>query len=468
MITWDLRRIGRSMPRRRGTGHGEIKRIATGRYWARWFVYDRTESGDKRRPREKIITRDLAETYRIVLDYPGPLTKHDAQRTLDLLIAESTGRYVRPDTAATFEQIARKYVALNEPSWGPHTRRSSTHLIEKHLVKPLGARLVSDLTGAELQTFLNRYVNDGASKSQLQKMLLYLRAILELAVDEEIIDRNPARKLRAKSRKTPCERFHDVQECRRLLAESSGRDHLILRLLIQLGLRPEELFALRRDDLIGELLRIDEAIVLGEPAPTKSQASDGFVYLAPELAQELQMWIASSAGEARNWLFPASRRGRPIDQHNYLTRVLKPTAVRANVQGVNFQSLRRTSATLFGDKAKDPRATQAHLRHADPSITLRHYQKAIPQSIKAAAVALESDLNCMGFERVADLGTTSILLKNWSWRRELNPRPSDYKSDALPTELRQRIEMERGTGIEPATNSVEGCDSTVELPPPRT
>src|ERR1700730_11963099 len=24
-----------------------------------------------------------------------------------------------------------------------------------------------------------------------------------------------------------------------------------------------------------------------------------------------------------------------------------------------------------------------------------------------------------------------------SWRRELNPRPSDYKSDALPAELRQ-------------------------------
>ena len=28
----------------------------------------------------------------------------------------------------------------------------------------------------------------------------------------------------------------------------------------------------------------------------------------------------------------------------------------------------------------------------------------------------------------------------WSWRRELNPRPSDYKSDALPTELRQQVE----------------------------
>ena len=28
---------------------------------------------------------------------------------------------------------------------------------------------------------------------------------------------------------------------------------------------------------------------------------------------------------------------------------------------------------------------------------------------------------------------------SWSWRRELNPRPSDYKSDALPAELRQHF-----------------------------
>src|SRR6266849_5769958 len=36
--------------------------------------------------------------------------------------------------------------------------------------------------------------------------------------------------------------------------------------------------------------------------------------------------------------------------------------------------------------------------------------------------------------------SASLPLQNlwWSWRRELNPRPSDYKSDALPAELRQR------------------------------
>jgi hypothetical protein len=35
----------------------------------------------------------------------------------------------------------------------------------------------------------------------------------------------------------------------------------MIRILIQLGLRSEELFVLRRDDVLGELLRIDEALV---------------------------------------------------------------------------------------------------------------------------------------------------------------------------------------------------------------
>jgi hypothetical protein len=39
-------------------------------------------------------------------------------------------------------------------------------------------------------------------------------------------------------------------------------------------------------------------------------------------------------------------------------------------------------------------------------------------------------------ETVRILARNSQSLK-LSWRRDLNPRPSDYKSDALPTELRQ-------------------------------
>ena len=42
-------------------------------------------------------------------------------------------------------------------------------------------------------------------------------------------------------------------------------------------------------------------------------------------------------------------------------------------------------------------------------------------------------LNC----RIRRLPDNSFFVL-WSWRRDSNPRPSDYKSDALPTELRQQ------------------------------
>src|ERR1019366_7862824 len=40
----------------------------------------------------------------------------------------------------------------------------------------------------------------------------------------------------------------------------------------------------------------------------------------------------------------------------------------------------------------------------------------------------------------AQTSSVSGILFFWSWRRESNPRPSHYKSDALPTELRQQVE----------------------------
>ncbi len=47
--------------------------------------------------------------------------------------------------------------------------------------------------------------------------------------------------------------------------------------------------------------------------------------------------------------------------------------------------------------------------------------------------------------------------QSWSWRRDLNPRPSDYKSDALPAELRQHSEnsTDRRQKL-PAINSKHG------------
>jgi hypothetical protein len=52
-----------------------------------------------------------------------------------------------------------------------------------------------------------------------------------------------------------------MEECQRLLSTLFGADHLAVRMLVQLGLRSEDFFSLRRNDVMGDLLRIDEALV---------------------------------------------------------------------------------------------------------------------------------------------------------------------------------------------------------------
>lgn len=101
----------------------------------------------KAKPSAKIITGELACSLRIGTQYEGPLTKADAQRVLDLLIARDAGTYTPPDTAATFEQVAREYLVVVEPGWGPHTVRTSKGLIESALIRgKLGTRPVVELT----------------------------------------------------------------------------------------------------------------------------------------------------------------------------------------------------------------------------------------------------------------------------------------------------------------------------------
>jgi integrase len=406
----DLKQIGRHMSRPRSQ-QGELSesppnrgKLPRGHYWSRWRLYAHRVDGTEyiKRP-SKIIHRALAEKMGFVLDYAGPLTKTDAWKVLGKLIGESNGAPAAFSAKTTVGELAREYVELNKPNWGDNETRVSENLIKIHLIAKLGTRPVRELTDAELQRFINVYVEIGSSGSLLSKLTTHLRAILNVAVDRRLIDRNPARNLKAKSRKRRCNLSHSSEECGALYTEVSGRDHVAIRILVQLGLRSEEWCALRRNDVRDQELMIDEAMVNGSTKEPKTLASASSVFLPPDLATELKHYLETIDASPKAWLFPSSHKDVPIRPANFLKRVLKPAAIRAGIAitkdakgkettALNFQSLRRTSSTLYGAIARDPKSTQAHMRHADPQITLRHYQQAIPAAVKAAAIALEAEL----------------------------------------------------------------------------
>ena len=88
-----------------------------------------------------------------------------------------------------------------------------------------------------------------------------------------------------------------MEEFRALLSHAAPREHVILRILAVCGLRPGEVLVLRMEDFEGAQLRIDEALKERQKGAerigdTKTEESDNFVPVPPDLQREIQAWIA--------------------------------------------------------------------------------------------------------------------------------------------------------------------------------
>jgi hypothetical protein len=94
------------------------------------------------------------------------------------------------------------------------------------------------------------------------------------------------------------------------------------------------------EDFEGTQLRIDEALKDRQKGDarigdTKTDESDNFVPVPPDLEREVGAWIATrpNRNDPRAFLFPSSA-GTAFSVGNYLKRYLKPLAEKAGVPDV--------------------------------------------------------------------------------------------------------------------------------------
>ena len=327
------------------------------------------------------------------------MPKHKAQSELAEYIEEYTGRITKQgDSITTFADLWNTFCAVKSGRWSKKTKEDLRYLFAKHVLPVVGNQPPREVTLTSLQLLLNKMAEDGYCKSAVGQIRTYMKACFEYAMDEEIVQKNPARKVAMPNiRKKSCERFLSIDEVRALLAHASPREHLVLRILAVCGLRPAEALVLRIEDFEGAQLRIDEALKErqgGEDrvGATKTAESDNYVPVPPDLGREIAAWIAGhpDRGNARAFLFPNSV-GSAFGVGNYLKRTLKPLAEKAGVLDVTLQAFRRTSSTHMQNHAT-VKVMQRHLRHTDPQTTLKHYTKVIPESLRFAVAALDAQI----------------------------------------------------------------------------
>jgi integrase len=389
-VDFDVRRLGRRLP---GTEapEGWIKKVdrrREGKVWVGFFHLWITDTAGNRIRQKKEKTLG-----------PSSMPKHQAQSKLAAYIEEYTGRLTKQGSSiSSFADLWNVFCAVKSGRWSKKTKEDLRYLFAKHVLPDLGNQPLRDVTLTSLQLLLNRMAEDGYCKSAVGHVRTYVKACFEYAANEDLIQRNPARKLVMPNiRKKPCERFLSVDELRAMLALASPREHLVLRILAVCGLRPAEVLVLRIEDFEGPQLRIDEALKerqRGEDriGTTKTAESDNYVQVPPDLEREIAAWIAGhpERDDPRVFLFPNSAQ-TAFGVGNYLKRHLKPLAEQAGVRNVTFQAFRRASSTHMQNHAtvKD---MQRHLRHTDPQTTLRHYAKVIPESLRSAIAALDSQI----------------------------------------------------------------------------
>lgn len=384
----DVRAMGRHMSRERYQRGSLAKVGKTRKKWrGRWHIYEKQSDGS-----EKLCKREK------ILGPVSELTKAQAQDRLDALIRltnqTSSGSFA---TDATFGDLWIRYTALKVGTWGDATGRAIKSLFAHQVLPSLGERPVRGLTRDPLQACLNRMAAAGSSYSAVHKARTYIAATLEYAVDERVIEANPARKIEVPTQILGeiCERYYSVEEVRRLSGVAHGRERIVLRIFIDCGLRPQELFALRRNDVEPLRLRIDEALKETERGDkrigsrTKTHGSKGFVAISKELEQEIRGWIEYQALGADDFIFSSST-GTPFQIRNYLRRVLKPLALRAGIADMTYQALRRTCATHF-NRHGSPRDTQAQMRHTSMRMT-NWYIKEVPAEVRDAVERMDSEL----------------------------------------------------------------------------
>lgn len=321
----------------------------------------------------------------------------------------------------TFHEFASAWYAAHRAELADKTAVDYLWRLQKHLLPFFARHALRQITVAEVDRYREAKVRESAMRrerldawtkryaakpqrerpprpprplapSSINKTLILLGAILDVAEERDLIDRNPMRK-NPRSRKLKATRSRPVHldsaqhiavllEAAALLDQATdnrrsvGRRALLATLLFS-GVRVGEACALRwRDiDLANGRLLIGRS---------KTDAGMREVDMLPVLRDELTQHKIASTKTALDAPVFVTRAGKRRGVDNVRQRVLGPAVVLADEllatrdqqplpEGITAHKLRHTFASILAALNRPMTDVIAQLGHTDPKFTLRVY-----------------------------------------------------------------------------------------------
>lgn len=363
----------------------------------------------------------------------------EVSKALEAYRLELEGMEKEPDKPKRLYDYALSFHGDRKAVFGSIAAFDREELDVEHIGELFGNPLLSSLRPDDISAAYERARKSGRfSESEIRRIHIKLKQIMENAVDNDRITKNPCRHVKLPKVNYEARNALSSSEAARLLGclreEAPSSFVTCTMLLLLCGMRKGEALGLswERYDPSKKTLRIEKQYSskygLRDP---KSKMSRREISIGGELASYLERWkriqqeellelgfswneqtpIVHSIGVLRGADEPSVNR---MNDHNY-SRAFRNFSVKhgfgsfetkrtsvdkegekhyigTGYSGLKPHELRHTHATLLVGAKADIKTIQARLGHASPSTTLSIYSHFIPANDQKAAETFDSIL----------------------------------------------------------------------------
>jgi integrase len=318
--------------------------------------------------------------------------KLDAQRWVDAQeTAKSRGDWIDPARArVTVGQWSAEWLD-GQVQLKPSTRARYAGVLRTQVLPTWDRVPLSAVTHTDVTRWVAQLVTYELSARTVHKAHRVLSLLLDLAVRDGRLTRNPAVGVRLPRASLAPKRFLTAAQVR-ALAEAAGRDRVLVYVLAYCGLRFGEAAGLRvRDvDLTRRRLRVERSVSdvngrLVATTPKTHHARD--VPIPGFLADLLAELVADRGPDDPLFTGPG---GGLLRGNNFRRRSFDRATSAVGLAGLTPHELRHTAASLAVSAGANIKAVQRMLGHASAAMTLDVYAGLFGDDLDAVADRLDA------------------------------------------------------------------------------
>lgn len=281
----------------------------------------------------------------------------------------------RPDTDKVLFALYVKKWYITKPQLAEATAQNYKRQINNYIIPYLGDKFIEDLTATDIQILLNSMGDLG--KSSKEKMMMVLKQILDCAVEDRIINLNPAKSKRIKitgaasqtrAPYTVSQMKYIVQNMDNIQNET---DKLFIGIISLHPMRLEEVLGLMWSDIDPDnnQIRIQRAVThptRNQPVvkDTKTEQSKRIIWLSSIVKDMLPK------GNRSGFIFGKDAPLSYTQVRKMCVRIKKDLNFSENITPSRF---RPSVISDLYQQTKDIKFVQESAGHATMDTTLKHY-----------------------------------------------------------------------------------------------